>query len=207
MSGQRKANRADGHLGQQSAGRDLGVSTGQVLGAGGDRGVRGEARLGLTVLLLFLVVVLVVRAVGVVAVRVLTVSAAHLTAVSRVLCVLVLDETRGDPHLQAFLTVGLGFHVFGQIPFSLEGEVAVDAVVRPDVRVSADVFTEHARLLTADPTLFTDVFTPASTSDVHVLFIRLVPPIEYFDASRFCFCCRVFVRLEAGLNFRLWFIS
>lgn len=82
MSGQRKANRADGHLGQQSAGRDLGVSTGQVLGAGGDRGVRGEARLGLTVLLLFLVVVLVVRAVGVVAVRVLTVSAAHLTAVS-----------------------------------------------------------------------------------------------------------------------------
>lgn len=35
---------------------------------------------------------------------------------TRVLCVLVLDETRGDPHLQAFLTVGLGFHVFGQIP-------------------------------------------------------------------------------------------
>lgn len=58
--------------------------------------------------------------------------------------------------------------------FSLEGEVAVDAVVRTDVRVGADVLAQHAGLLTADPTFLTDVLSTPSSTHIHVFFIRFV---------------------------------
>ena len=58
------------------------------------------------------------------------------------------------------------------LTFSLEGEVAVGAVIGPYVRVGADVFTEHAGLLAADPTLLTDVFTSTPPTHVHILFVR-----------------------------------
>lgn len=45
-------------------------------------------------------------------------------------------------------------------------------MVGPYVRVGADVFTEHAGLLAADPTLLTDVFTTTPPTHVHILFVR-----------------------------------
>lgn len=80
----KQGHRADGHLGQQSAGRDLRLSGAEVLGAGRHGGVGGEARLRLAVVLflLILVILLIVGAVRVVAIRILALGAAHVTAVS-----------------------------------------------------------------------------------------------------------------------------
>lgn len=50
----------------------------------------------------------------------------------------------------------------------------MDAVVWPDIRVGADVFAQHAGLLTADPTFLTDVFTASTPTYVNILFIRFV---------------------------------
>ena len=63
--------------------------------------------------------------------------------------------------------------MFCALTFCLEGEVAVDTVVRPDIRVGADVFAQHAGLFTADPTFLTDVFTTSAPTYVNILFIRL----------------------------------
>lgn len=46
------------------------------------------------------------------------------------------------------------------------------AVVGPYVRVGADVFTEHAGLLAADPTLLTDVFTTTTPTHIHIVLVR-----------------------------------
>lgn len=59
------------------------------------------------------------------------------------------------------------------LTFSFESKVADPADVGPHVRMGPDVFLQHARLLTANAALLTNVFPPASTSDVHVVFIRL----------------------------------
>lgn len=48
------------------------------------------------------------------------------------------------------------------------------AVVRPDVRVGADVLAQHAGLLAADATLLTDVFTSSTPTDINILLVRLV---------------------------------
>lgn len=50
----------------------------------------------------------------------------------------------------------------------------METVVWPDIRVGADVFAQHAGLLTADSTFLTDVFTTSSPTYVNVLFIRFV---------------------------------
>lgn len=50
----------------------------------------------------------------------------------------------------------------------------MDAVVWPDIRVGADVFAQHAGLLTANPAFLTDVFTSSTPTYVNILFIRFV---------------------------------
>lgn len=50
----------------------------------------------------------------------------------------------------------------------------MDAVVRPDIGVGADVFAQHAWLLAADPTFLTDVFTSSTPTHVNILLIRFV---------------------------------
>lgn len=59
------------------------------------------------------------------------------------------------------------------LTFSFKSKVADPADVGPHVRMGPDMFFQHARLLTANAALLTDVFPPASTSDVHVVFIGL----------------------------------
>lgn len=61
------------------------------------------------------------------------------------------------------------------LAFGLESEVADSADVGSHVRVGPDVFLQHARLLAANTALLTDVLPPSSTSDVHVVFVGLVP--------------------------------
>lgn len=58
--------------------------------------------------------------------------------------------------------------------FRLEREVAVRAVKWTDVRMSTDVFPQHARFLAADSTFLTDVFSSSTAPDVHILLVRLV---------------------------------
>lgn len=60
------------------------------------------------------------------------------------------------------------------LTFGLEGEVAVDTVVRPDIGVSADVFAQHARFLTANSTFLTDVFSSPAATHINVLLVRFV---------------------------------
>lgn len=48
------------------------------------------------------------------------------------------------------------------------------AVVRPDVRVGADMFAQHAGLLAADATFLTDVFASSTSTHVNILLIRFV---------------------------------
>ena len=50
----------------------------------------------------------------------------------------------------------------------------MDTVVRPDIRVGADVFAQHAGLLAADAALLADVLPPASAADVHVVLVGFV---------------------------------
>lgn len=59
--------------------------------------------------------------------------------------------------------------------FRLESKVTQLAHIRPDISMSADVFFEHAWLLTADSTLFTNVLSTSTSSDIHVIFIWFVP--------------------------------
>lgn len=61
------------------------------------------------------------------------------------------------------------------LTFSFKSKVADPADVRPHVCMGPDVFFQHARLLTANATLLTNVFSPASTSDIHIVFIGLIP--------------------------------
>lgn len=71
-----------------------------------------------------------------------------------------------------------------ELTFGLEREVAVRAVKWTDVRMSTDVFPQHARFLAADSTFLTDVFSSSTPSNVHILLIRLVteniPQISHF---------------------------
>lgn len=59
------------------------------------------------------------------------------------------------------------------LTFSFKSKVADPADVGPHIRVGPDVFFQHARLLTANAALLANVFPPASTSDIHVVFIGL----------------------------------
>lgn len=61
------------------------------------------------------------------------------------------------------------------LTFCLKGEIAVDTMVRPDIRVSTDVFAQHARLLAANPTFLTDVFTSPTATYINILLVRFVP--------------------------------
>lgn len=81
--------------------------------------------------------------------------------------------------------MSLGFHVFGQVSFSFEGEVAVVAMIRTKVCMRADMFPQHTGLLAAYPTFLTDVLAPPSTPNIHVLFIRFKSPIEDLDSPGF----------------------
>lgn len=65
--------------------------------------------------------------------------------------------------------------IFHHLTFSFESKVADPAYVGPHVRVGPDVFFQHAGLLTADAALLTDVFAPASASDVHIIFVGFIP--------------------------------
>lgn len=62
--------------------------------------------------------------------------------------------------------------------FGLESKVAKLADVGPDIGVRSDVFLQHAWLLTADATLFTDVLPPSSAAYVNIVFVGLVPVIQ-----------------------------
>lgn len=64
------------------------------------------------------------------------------------------------------------------LTFGFEGKVAVLANIWTDVCVRSDVLLQHAGLLTADATLSTFVLSPAPTSHVDVLFVRLKPKGE-----------------------------
>lgn len=55
--------------------------------------------------------------------------------------------------------------------FSFEGKIAQLAYIRPDISVSADMFFEHAWLLTANATFFTNVLSSATTSDIDIILI------------------------------------
>lgn len=48
------------------------------------------------------------------------------------------------------------------------------AVVRPHVRVGADVLAQHAGLLAADAAFLTDVFSSSAPTHVNILLIRFV---------------------------------
>lgn len=52
------------------------------------------------------------------------------------------------------------------------------ANVRTDIGVRSDVLLQHARLLTADATLSTDILSPAATPHVNILFIALIPETQ-----------------------------
>lgn len=67
--------------------------------------------------------------------------------------------------------------------FSFKSKVANPADVRPHICVGPDVLFQHARLLTANATLLANVFPPASTSDIHVLFAGLVPVDKWTQST------------------------
>lgn len=50
----------------------------------------------------------------------------------------------------------------------------MDTVVRPDIRVGADVFSQHAGFFAADSTFLTDVFASSTSTYVNILLIGLV---------------------------------
>lgn len=50
----------------------------------------------------------------------------------------------------------------------------MDAVVRPDIGVGADVFSQHAGLLAADSTFLADVFASSAATYVNILLVGLV---------------------------------
>lgn len=54
----------------------------------------------------------------------------------------------------------------------------MDAVVRPDVGVGPDMFSQHAGLLAADSTFLADVFASSTSTHVHILLIGLVSVME-----------------------------
>lgn len=64
------------------------------------------------------------------------------------------------------------------LAFGFEGKVAVLANVWTEIGVCSDVLFQHAGLLAADAALPTYVLSPAATSHVDVLFIRLIPERE-----------------------------
>lgn len=73
--------------------------------------------------------------------------------------------------------------IFHHLTFSFESKVADPAYVRPHIRVGPDVFFQHAGLLTADTALLTNVFSPASASDIHVIFVGFIPERQIREYS------------------------
>lgn len=73
--------------------------------------------------------------------------------------------------------------IFHHLTFSFESKVADPAYVRPHVRVGPDVFFQHAGLLAADPALLTNVFSPASASDIHIIFVGFIPERQIREYS------------------------
>ena len=67
----------------------------------------------------------------------------------------------------------LGLHVFGEVALGLEAEATVSAVVGSEVGVCAQVFLQHAGLLTPDATRLTDVLAPATAAHILVLLLTL----------------------------------
>lgn len=57
------------------------------------------------------------------------------------------------------------------------------AVVRPHVRVGADVFAQHAGLLAADAAFLTDVFTSSTPTHVNILLVGFVSARLQQDTS------------------------
>lgn len=62
--------------------------------------------------------------------------------------------------------------------FCFKSKVAELADIWPDICVCANMFLQHAWLFTADPTLFTDVLSPASATHINIVFIGFVPEIK-----------------------------
>ena len=85
----------------------------------------------------------------------------------------------GDAQFDALLVVGLGLHVFRQVPLRLEGEVAVAAGVRPEIGVRPDVLLEHRWLLATDAAAVAYIATPTAAADVGVVIVEaLVPALD-----------------------------
>lgn len=70
------------------------------------------------------------------------------------------------------------------LTFSFKSKVANPADIRPHVRMGPDMFFQHAWLLTTYTTLLTYVFTPASTSNIYIVFIGFVPERERFISNK-----------------------
>lgn len=70
----------------------------------------------------------------------------------------------------------MSFNVYAErkLTFSFKSKVADSADVWSHVCMCPDVFFQHARLLAANATLLTNVFTPASAPDIHIVFIGLI---------------------------------
>ena len=82
---------------------------------------------------------------------------------------------RGDAELDALLVVRFALHVLGQVALGLEAEVAVLALVGPEVGVCPDVLLQHGGLLAPDPAAVADVLAPSPAADVRVVVVgRLV---------------------------------
>lgn len=62
--------------------------------------------------------------------------------------------------------------------FCFKSKVAELADIWPDICVCANMFLQHAWLFTADPTLLTDVLSPASATHINIVFIGFVPEIQ-----------------------------
>lgn len=65
----------------------------------------------------------------------------------------------------------LGLHMLSQVSFRLERELAVTTVIRTQICVCSQMLFQHAGLLAANSTNFTDVLPPSSAADVLILLV------------------------------------
>ena len=68
--------------------------------------------------------------------------------------------------------------MLGEVAFGLEGELAVQALVGPVVRVGAQVLLQHAWLLAADPTHLAHILASPPTPHVLIVFLAFIACTE-----------------------------
>lgn len=85
-----------------------------------------------------------------------------------------LNYLRGKVYICIYLVIWSGRRT---PTFSFKSKVAELADIWPDIGVCADMFLQHAWLLTTNSTLFTDVLPSSSSPHVNIVFIGFVPEI------------------------------